>query len=275
MHPVDLAILPSSHHRTSFPIEFEGFKVKVSPKDKRGDIILSRPPLNVIEYSQRIKMADAMKNLDNDTDVRVIVLRAEGENFSSGGNIEGFMKETPETLTMLAQNVMTPEKLRKPVIAAIQGYCFGVGLEFSLACDFRIVTKNSQLSLPEMKIGMIPGSGGSVRLARMIGLSRVKDMIMRGKRISGEEAFKWGLASEVVESLELEEATSKLVKELCSVSPLAQRAIKTVLNTSQDAPLHVAIELEGETYGRLRSSNDFKEGVSSFVEKRKPVYKGN
>ena len=256
-------------------IEFEGFKVKVSSENKRGDVILSRPPLNVIEYSQRIKMAKAMKNLDNDEDVRVIVLRAEGENFSSGGNIEGFMNETPETLTMLAQNVMTPEKLRKPVIAAIQGYCFGVGLEVSLACDFRIVTRNSQLSLPEMKIGMIPGSGGSVRLARMIGLSRVKDMIMRGKRISGEEAFKWGLASEAVESLELEEATSKLVKELCSVSPLAQRAIKTVLNTSQDAPLHVAIELEGETYGRLRSSNDFKEGVSSFVEKRKPVYKGN
>ena len=256
-------------------IEFEGFKVKVSPENKRGDVILSRPPINVIEYSQRIKMAEAMRNLDNDEDVRVIVLRAEGENFSSGVNIEGFMNETPETLTMLAQNVMTPEKLRKPVIAAIQGYCFGVGLEFSLACDFRIVTRNSQLSLPEMKIGMIPGSGGSVRLARMIGLSRVKDMIMRGKRISGEEAFKWGLASEVVESLKLKEATSKLVKELCSVSPLAQRAIKTVLNTSQDAPLHVAIELEGETYGRLRSSNDFKEGVSSFVEKRKPVYKGN
>ena len=93
-------------------IEFEGFKVKVSPENKRGDVILSRPPLNVIEYTQRIKMAEAMRNLDNDEDVRVIVLRAEGENFSSGGNIEGFMKETPETLTMLAQNVMTPEKLR-------------------------------------------------------------------------------------------------------------------------------------------------------------------
>ena len=256
-------------------IEFEGFKVKVSPENKRGDVILSRPPLNVIEYTQRIKMAEAMRNLDNDEDVRVIVLRAEGENFSSGGNIEGFMKETPETLTMLAQNVMTPEKIRKPVIAAIQGYCFGVGLEFSLACDFRIVTKCAQLSLPEMKIGMIPGSGGSVRLARMIGLSRVKDMIMRGKRISGEEAFNWGLASELVEKDKLEITISKLVDELCSVSPLAQRAIKTVLNTSQDAPLHVAIELEGETYGRLRSSDDFNEGVKSFVEKRKPVYKGN
>lgn len=255
--------------------KFDGFRVEINQEKKRGDIILSRPPLNIIQYSQRIQIAQSLRDLDKNEDVRIVVLRADGDHFSSGGNIEGFMKETPETLTMLAQNVMTPEKIRKPVIAAIQGYCFGVGLEFSLACDFRIVTKCAQLSLPEMKIGMIPGSGGSVRLARMIGLSRVKDMIMRGKRISGEEAFNWGLASELVEKDKLEVTISKLVDELCSVSPLAQRAIKTVLNTSQDAPLHVAIDLEGETYGRLRSSDDFNEGVKSFVEKRKPVYKGN
>ena len=254
--------------------EFDGFRVEVNNEESRGDIILSRSPLNVIQYSQRIKMAEAMRGLDKNENVRVVVLRADGKHFSSGGNIEGFMNETPETLTMLAQNVMTPEKIRKPVIASIQGYCFGVGFEFSLACDFRIVTRCAQLSLPEMKIGMIPGSGGSVRLSRMIGLSRVKDMIMRGKRISGEEAFNYGLASEVVEINDLEKATKNLVKELCLVSPLAQRAIKTVLNASQDAPLHVAIELEGETYGRLRSSSDFKEGVKSFVEKRKPVYTG-
>lgn len=255
--------------------QFDGFRVEIKSDKKRGDIILSRPPLNVIKYSQRIQMAEAFRELDNNSDVRVIVLRADGENFSSGGNIEGFMQETPETLTMLAQNVMTPEKIRKPVIAAVQGYCYGVGLEFALACDFRIVTKNAQLSLPEMKIGMIPGSGGSVRLARMIGLSRVKDMIMRGKRISGEQAFTWGIAAEIVNNDQLENMTKTLVSELCLVSPLAQRAVKTVLNTSQDAPLHVAIELEGETYGRLRSSNDFKEGVQSFVEKRKPNYTGS
>ena len=255
--------------------QFDGFRVEIKSDKKRGDIILSRPPLNVIKYSQRIQMAEAFRELDNNSDVRVIVLRADGKNFSSGGNIEGFMQETPETLTMLAQNVMTPEKIRKPVIAVIQGYCFGVGLEFALACDFRIVTKNAQLSLPEMKIGMIPGSGGSVRLARMIGLSRVKDMIMRGKRISGEQAFTWGIAAEIVNNDQLENMTETLVSELCSVSALAQRAVKTVLNTSQDAPLHVAIELEGETYGRLRSSNDFKEGVQSFVEKRKPNYTGS
>ena len=255
--------------------EYDGFRLEIIPEKNRADIVLSRPPLNVIQYSQRDVMAKVFKEMDAHDDVRIIVLRADGKNFSSGGNIEGFMKETPETLTMLAQNVMTPEKIRKPVIAAIQGYCFGVGLEFALACDFRIVTKNAQLSLPEMKIGMIPGSGGSVRLARMIGLSRVNDMIMRGKRISGEQAFTWGIATEIVNNDQLGNMTEILVSELCSVSALAQRAVKTVLNASQDAPLHVAIELEGETYGRLRSSNDFKEGVQSFVEKRKPNYTGS
>ena len=94
--------------------EFDGFRVEVNNEDNRGDIILSRPPLNVIQYSQRIQMAEAMKDLDKNENVRVIILRADGKNFSSGGNIEGFLQETPETLTMLAQNVMTPEKIRKP-----------------------------------------------------------------------------------------------------------------------------------------------------------------
>ena len=155
-----------------------------------------------------------------------------------------------------------------------RGYCFGVGFEFSLACDFRIVTEDSQLSLPEMKIGMIPGSGGSARLAKMIGISRTKNIIMRGKRLSGEEAYQLGIACELVEKSELENMTQKIVKELISVSPLAQRTIKSVLNATQNATLHTSIDLEGEAYGRLRSSNDFKEGVESFSEKRPPSYKG-
>ncbi len=255
--------------------KFDGFRAERDPDRKRGDIVLDRPPFNVVQYPQRAELAAAFRDLDDDPAVRVIVLRAEGENFSSGGNIQGFMEETPEDLSRLAIDVMTPEKLRKPVIAAIQGYCFGVGLEFSLACDIRIVTETAQLSLPEMKIGMIPGSGGSARLARMIGISRVKDMIMRGRRISGKQAYDWGIAAEVVPADKLEETTAQIVKELAAVSPLAQRTIKTVLNATQDAPLHIAIDLEGEAYGRLRSSDDFREGVDSFVEKRKPNYSGS
>jgi len=255
--------------------QFDGFRVEVDAEQQRGDIVLSRPPFNVVLFPQRDAMAAAFRELDRNDAVRVIVLRADGENFSSGGDIPGFLRETPEDLSRLAVNVMTPEKIRKPVIAAIQGYCFGVGLEFSLACDFRIVTDTAQLSLPEMRIGMIPGSGGSARLARMIGIARVKDMIMRGKRISGQQAYDWGIAAEVVPADQLAEATAKVVRELVAVSPLAQRTIKSVLNATQDAPLHIAIELEGEAYGRLRSSADFKEGVESFVAKRKPNYTGS
>ena len=101
--------------------EVDGFRVEVDNGNNRGDIILSRPQLNVIQYSQRIQMAEAMKDLDKNENVRVIILRADGKNFSSGGNIEGFLQETPETLTMLAQNVMTNDNIRKQVIAAIQG----------------------------------------------------------------------------------------------------------------------------------------------------------
>lgn len=254
--------------------EHDGFRVERHAAQERGDIVLSREPFNVVHFPQRAAMAAAFRELDADEAVRVIVLRADGEHFSSGGDIPGFMRETPETLSRLADNVMTPEKIRKPVIAAIQGYCFGVGLEFALACDFRIVTDTTQLSLPEMRIGMIPGSGGSARLARMIGISRVKDMIMRGKRLSGQQALDWGIACELVPAAELADATAGLVDELRAISPLAQRTVKTVLNATQDAPLHVAIELEGEAYGRLRSSADFKEGVESFAEKRKAKYTG-
>ncbi len=241
--------------------KFDGFRLEINKEKKRADLVLSRPPLNVVLFSQRLEMAKSLIELDRNDDVRVIVLRSDGDNFSSGGNISGFMEETPEDLTLLAQNVMTPEKLKKPVVAAIQGYCFGVGFEFALACDFRIVTFDSQLSLPEMKIGMIPGSGGSARLAKMIGISRTKNIIMRG-------------ACEVVKKENLDKTTQSLVDELIDVSPLAQRTIKSVLNSTQNSTLHTSIELEGEAYGRLRSSNDFKEGVESFSEKRKPKYTG-
>ena len=254
---------------------FDGFRLEIDKKKERADLVLSRPPLNVVFYPQREEMAKSFLELDQNQDVRVIVLRSDGDNFSSGGNIAGFLEESPEDLTKLAENVMIPEKLRKPVIAAIKGYCFGVGFEFALACDFRVVTHDAQLSLPEMKIGMIPGSGGSARLAKMIGISRTKNIIMRGKRLTGQDAYDLGIACELVSINELEQTVENLVQELINVSPLAQRTMKSVLNHTQNSTLHGSIELEGEAYGRLRSSNDFKEGVESFYKKRKPKFIGS
>jgi len=253
--------------------EHDGFRVEV--REARGDIVLSRPPLNVIAMSQRTEMRKAIERLDEDEAVRVIVIRAEGENFSSGGDIRGFLDASPEAVAELADNVAAPERAKKPVICAVRGFCFGVGFELSLACDFRIASETARFALPEMRIGMIPGSGGSARLLHMIGICRTKDIVMRSRRVSGKQGEAYGFVTECVPDGELEKATDSLVKELVGFSPLAQRTIKRALNTGQNLSVEGAIEIEGGAYGRLRSSNDFREGVESFFEKRKPHFTGS
>ena len=259
---------------TDLPPELDGFRIERDPARARADIVLDRPPLNIIAMPQRDQLRLAFEALDRDDAVRVIVLRGAGANFSSGGRIAGFMEASPEHVSRLADNVAAPARCRKPVIAAVRGYCFGVGFELALACDFRLASETAEFALPEMRIGMIPGSGGSARLLHMIGIARTKDMVMRAKRIKGRQAEAWGFVTECVADDQLEAATAKLVDELGGFSALAQRTIKGVLNRGQDLPVEGAIELEGQAYGRLRSSADFKEGVESFVEKRKPVFKG-
>ena len=252
----------------------DGFRVEIDEARERADIILDRPPLNVVSMPEREQLAAVFDELDRNEAVRVIVLRGAGENFSSGGEITGFMEQTPEHVSRLAWNVAAAERCHKPVVAAIRGYCFGVGFELSLACDFRIVSEDALVGLPEQRIGMIPGSGGSIRLLKMIGMARTKNMVMRSLRVSGKDAHAWGIACECVADAALEEATDAFVDELRFFSPLAQRTIKGVLNAAEDAPLHVGIEMEGQAYGRIRSSEDFAEGVASFKEKRKAVFKG-
>ena len=258
----------------NLPRDLDGFRVEVDHARERADVVLDRAPLNVVTMHERDQLRAVFEALDRDPGVRVIVLRGAGKHFSSGGDIRGFLDSTPERVSELAWNVAAPERCHKPVVAAIRGYCFGVGFELSLACDFRIVSETAELALPEQRIGMIPGSGGSARLVRMIGIARTKDLAMRSRRIPARQAHEWGIALECVPDAELEAKTSAFVDELRSFSPLAQRTLKGVLNAAQDAPLHVAIELEGQAYGRLRSSNDFQEGVESFYARRKPTFTG-
>jgi 2-oxoglutaroyl-CoA hydrolase len=178
-------------------------------------------------------------------------------------------------VSKLAWNIAAPTRCSKPVIAANRGFCFGVGFEISLACDFRIVTDTTFYALPEQKLGQIPGSGGSARLQKMVGITRTKDIVMRSRRIPGQQAYDWGVATEIVPDAELEAATDRLVDELRAFSPIAQRTAKKLLNDTEDSPLSIAIELEGHCYSRLRSSNDFREGVEAFHAKRPPVFDGS
>lgn len=254
--------------------DLDGFRVELDASRKRGDIILCRPPMNVITMPQRDQLRAAFETLDAHPEVRVIVLRAEGRHFSSGGYIRGFLEASPEHVAHLAWNIAAPARCAKPVIAANHGYTFGVGFEISLACDFRIVSESCLYALPEQRLGQIPGSGGSARLQKLVGITRTKDIVLRSKRISARQAVDWGIATDCVPDDALDSTVNALVEELIGFSPLAQRTAKQLLNQTEDALLSTAIDLEGHCYSRLRQSDDFREGVEAFHEKRSPNFLG-
>src|SRR5689334_18228047 len=218
--------IPLQHPAHTLLDDLDGFRVEVDPSRARADVVLDRPPLNIISMPQREQPRLVFEALDADERVRIIVLRGAGQHFSSGGDIRGFLAASPEQVSNLAWNIGAPARCSKPVIAANRGYCFGVGFEISLACDFRICTDTTLYALPEQKLGQIPGSGGSARLQKMVGITRTKDIVMRSRRISAQQAYDWGIVTECVPDADLESATDALVEELRQFAPLAQRTAK-------------------------------------------------
>jgi 2-oxoglutaroyl-CoA hydrolase len=255
--------------------EYDGFRVERDESRGVVTITFDNPAkMNRVPLAARGQLAHLFAEMAEDDAVRFVVLTGAGENFTAGGDIAAFMHATPEHLSRLAWNVAAPERFPKPVVARLQGYCLGVGLELALACDFRIAADDVQLGLPEVGLGMIPGSGGTQRLARLVGLGRAKDVVMRRRRIDAQDALAWGLVSEVVARDGLDAAVDRVLTELADLSPLALRVAKRVLNHVYDAPLSVGLELEGFAYGLLRSTQDFREGVEAFGEKRPPKFEG-
>jgi 2-oxoglutaroyl-CoA hydrolase len=255
--------------------EHDGFRVDRDAERGVATITLDVPgKFNRVSMAARDELRGVFEELDRGDEVRFVVLAGAGGTFTAGGDIPGFLERSAWDVSRLADNVAAPERSTKPVIAALRGYCFGVGLELALACDFRLAADDLQLGFPEVTIGMIPGSGGTQRLARLVGLGRAKDIVMRGRRIAAEEALALGLVTEVVPPDGLDAAVVRLIEELSRHSPLALAMAKRVLNQAHEGPLAQGLELEGLAYGLLQQTHDFREGVESFVEKRKPEFRG-
>jgi 2-oxoglutaroyl-CoA hydrolase len=234
-----------------------------------------QPKMNTMTVAMRNEFPGIFRDLEGDDAIRVVVIRgAGGKAFSAGGDVAEFLTLAPADLELWGDTLTSAERCRKPVIAAIDGYTMGAGLELAVACDFRIATRRSEFAFPEVRLGMIPGSGGTQRALRLMGMTRAKLFMMTGQRIGAERAEAWGLITQAVANDKLDEAVSALTAELAERAPLALRTLKMVLNRGADAPLETALELERKAYAWLRSTHDYEEGVKSFVEKRPPKYRG-
>jgi 2-oxoglutaroyl-CoA hydrolase len=177
-------------------------------------------------------------------------------------------------VSKLAWNVAAPARCSKPVIAAGRGYCFGVGFELSLACDFRLATETTLYALPEQKLGQIPGSGGSARLQKMVGITRTKDIVMRSRRITGRRPTSGAWPPTACPTPSSKRATDALVSECALLADRAAHRQEAAQRHRRLPAVRLAIELEGHCYSRLRSSEDFREGVEAFHSKRKPAFVG-
>ncbi|MFQ5836972.1 MAG: enoyl-CoA hydratase/isomerase family protein [Candidatus Bathyarchaeia archaeon] len=243
-------------------------------------ITINRPKrLNALNQETIQEILSALDDIEKDANIRVVVITgAGGRAFSAGADISGMKGRTPldsRRSSHLGQQMMNKvEDLEKPVIAAINGYALGGGLELAMACDFRIASENARLGQPEINIGLIPGWGGTQRLPRFVGKALAKEMIFTGKMIDAKTAEQHGLVNKVVPADQLESAVEQLAEELINKPPVAIKVAKQLINNSTETNLRIGLTHESEAFGILGSTEDFKEGTAAFLEKRKPKFKG-
>ncbi len=249
--------------------QLDGLRCEKDTNTKLGYLILDRPPVNAITFKGRSQIAALLQLMDEDPDIRVIIIRGANNAYCSGGEIKEFLSIPRDRMSELAQNIGTPERCRKPVIVAMERYAFGAGFELALACDIRIATENTKLALPEMHLGIIPGSGGTQRLARMIGLGRANGLLMRAKHMSAREAFEWGILNEVVPDGKLDDAIARWGEDLASRPSFTLTTLKRVLGTTYESPISVGFHVEGQAFEKLRTGPEFKHGIDAYLKKQK------
>lgn len=243
-------------------------------------ITLNRPDaLNAWSQELEREFLTAMEDARKDESVKVVVITGAGEKaFSAGADIKAMKGMTAlkaRALSQMGYRICNAvESLEKPVIAALNGYALGGGMEVSMACDFRIASDKARMGQTEINIGLIPGWGGTQRLTRLVGKAKAKELVYTGKIIDANTAFQWGLVNKVVPAGELMAAVKEFAQELAGKAPVAIKVAKSLIDRGADVDLESALAMEREGFGVVGSSEDLQEGVSAFTEKRKPTWKG-
>ncbi len=245
-------------------------------------ITLNNPErYNALEKQMRAELKEALEDAWKDESVRVVVIRGSGKAFSAGGDIKAMMEWTPTVAMKELKELGTAfvieriiREMPKPVIAMVHGYCLGGGFELAMSCDLVIASEDAKFGSPEVGIGLMPGSGGTQMLPKLVGEKRAKWMIFTGDQISAKEALEMGIVNMVVPSDRLQEAVEEVVEKLKSRAPLAIAAAKEAINASLDLGLTQGIRYESQVFSSLFSTEDQKEGARAFLEKRKPEWKG-
>ena len=254
--------------------EFDGWRVEII-NGNIAKVIINKPPLNLITLKMRKELGRIISELENDENIKVVMFEGSGNKaFSAGADVNEFLDLTPNDLIDWGKTVEAVESMSKPTMALLKGYVLGVAVDLALSCDIILATPNTEIGLPEIKFSTVPANGGLTKFVRSLGPIRARYYLLLGKRINAEEALRLGLVHEVVPEDKIEDRALEIANELMSYSPIALKAMKYAINLVMNAPLDVAYDIERKTFALLRYTQDFKEGILAFKEKRKPNFIG-
>jgi len=249
----------------------------VSKENRIAVVAVNNPPANALNQPTLQELRSILDELENDGDVKAIVLTGEGRFFIAGADIKEFTQLTPTDAEALAASGQAlfnrMETYSKPIIAAINGACLGGGLELAMACHIRLAAAEAKLGLPELNLGLIPGYGGTQRLPRLVGRGKATEMILTSEMIGGEEAHRIGLVEAVYPLEQLLDEAKRLAVAIAQKSAVTIRLALDAIHTGLVNGFHEGLQREAALFGEAFRSEDVKEGVTAFLEKRKPQFR--
>ncbi|MED1916843.1 enoyl-CoA hydratase-related protein [Bacillus thuringiensis] len=252
--------------------------ISVASEDGVGIITLNRPKiLNALNLQLVDELVDQLEQMDRDPGIRVIILTGNARAFAAGADINEMAEASAIDIMKRNQFAVWDRisLISKPIIGAVSGFVLGGGCELMMNCDIVIASETAVIGQPEIKLGVMPGAGGTQRLTRVVGERKALEMLLTGEPISAKEALKYGLVNRVVPVEAYYQEALKLAKQIAQQPPLAVQVIKKAVYKAGDLPLQEGMDYERNSFYLLLASEDRKEGMQAFLEKGKPRFTGN